>query len=658
MLKRILMAVGLFAALQCTAHAGAFFFDLPIHVRWNGGAYAVAVADFNGDGRDDLAALVEGHLEVLLQDGTGALATPLQLEIPSVVFYAIHAADLGANGSSEILVGHDGGLAVFAWNGAGGFALKNHAAQSRCGYMATADLDFDGAPDVFCHGQLGDAALYYSSQGNDLKAPVYMVTPAYDLYATTQVQLRDVTGDGKPDLLLASSGSNSFFVYPHDGSRGFLPAVAYPYPEEDDLWSSAIEVMDVDGDGSNEVIVAKPCNRPCSGILVYRRSNQGYLTLSKRLASYDNPSALLAADIDRDGHQDLLVGHAGWFAVGRYMGLGQDLSSVETLAENVQTFFGSNRYAVGDLDHDGFTDLAVANFFGVSLLYGRRRVASDFDGDGVSDLLWRHSAGRNVVWRSAQIATPTSIDDIDPAWSVQATSDFDNDGKSDVFWRNRESGANEIRLSATLHQDVTAVTNQDWQVVGAGDFDGGGHSDLLWRNMRTGANTIWKSGYSSTPQATNGMTDLRWAVVGVGDFNRDGRSDILWRHSTTGANVIWHSGQRAEQRALTGVTNLAWQIAGVGDFDGDGADDLLWRNRSTGANTIWLSGNSSANQTVTGVTNLVWTIAAVADYDGDGRSDLLWRKATTGDNVIWRSADARQQQAVAPVRDLRWKPVP
>ena len=654
---RILMAVGLLVALQPVAHAGAFAFDPPTHVGSHG-AYAVEVADFNGDGRDDLAALVEGHLEVALQDGTGALAAPLRLEINSAYFHDIQVADLGADGTIQLLVGHERGLAVYTWYGVGGYGVATYWAQVPCRFLATADLDFDGAADVYCHAQGFQGALYYSGPGNALQAPVYMQAPVNMGFSYIgEARLGDVTGDGKPDLVQTANGYNSFFVHAHDGARGFLPPVAYPYPEEDDSWSGAIEIMDVDGDGSNEVIVAKPCNRPCSEILVFSRGEHGYLALSQRFPSHDIPRALLASDIDRDGRQDLLVGHAGWHSVGRYMGQDAGLSGAEVLT-SVPTHAGSNRYALGDLDHDGFTDLAVANSFGVSVLYGGHSAPSDFDGDRVSDVLWRHSTGRNVIWRSADSTQPTTLDDLDAAWSIQATGDFDGDGAGDVFWRNHETGANEIRLSAHDPQSTTGVTSQHWQVVGAGDFDGDGRSDLLWRNARTGANTIWKAGNSAMVQATSGVTDLRWKVVGVGDFDGDDRSDILWRHATSGANVIWRGGHRASPRAVVDVTNLAWKVAGVGDFDGDGEDDMVWRNGSTGMNAIWLSANKATSQAVRGVSNLAWTIAAVGDYNGDGRSDLLWRNTASGANVIWRSADARQQQAVATVRGLAWEIVP
>jgi len=647
-LKRFLMAASLVFAVQFPVYAGQFAFESPVNVTWRGGTHAVSVADFNGDGRDDMAVLYQGHLEVVLQDGNGRLGEPMEFSIASVDFLTVAHADIGADGTNEILVGHDNGLAVYRWNGTG-FSLEDHPSLSPCWFMASADLDFDGSPDVFCHGYHGDAALFYSASGGALEFPVYMQTAAYGTpQHVMQAQLKDVTGDGKPDLLLATTSSSAFFVYAHDAGRGFLPAVSYSYPAEYSLYSGVIEAVDLDGDGSNEVVVAMPCNRPCSSVLVYKRGASGYLELSKTLPTYDSPWALLAYDIDKNGRQDLLVGHAGWSAVGLYRGRAEGLSDSETLSL-VATQAYSDRYSIGDLDHDGYNDLAVSNTFGVSVLYGARPVANDFDGDFVSDLLWRRASGTNAVWLSANSATPQSIDAADAAWSIQATGDFDGNGTGEIFLRNTKTGANQIWEAGYEPKPVTSVTNLDWQVVGAGDFDGDGQSDLLWRNHRTGANAIWKSGNYRSQQATLGVTDLRWQVAGVGDFDGDGRSDILWRHAITGINAIWLSGRFETQRAITAVTNGQWRIQGVGDFDGDGKDDVVWHNVSAGANAIWLSADYGTQKSVVTVTNPDWTIAAVGDYNGDGLCDLFWRNGRTGANVIWRSADYGKQLAVTTV---------
>jgi hypothetical protein len=484
-----------------------------------------------------------------------------------------------------------------------------------------------------------------------------------------------VTGDGRPDLLVTASSVNSFFVHTNNGFGGFWPATVYTHPwTPTGVWAAALEVLDLDGDGINEVVTASPDNRPDAALNIYRRGAGGYLYLAGRTPLHDSTTALIADDVDGDGDADLIAGHYGFNAVSlREGGAGGMTEQTRyDLPGFGHLFYArevghSNAISLGDLDGDGCTDLAGATHSGVFLLYGCEPFAnqipvSDFDGDGVADLLWRREAsGENEWWQWADWYASPLCARLCAAltgnnWEAQAVGDFDGDGNSDVFWRDRASGANSIAHRSVFQVGITGVANQRWQVVGAGDFDGDDRSDLLWRNLSTGANTIWKSANSTSTQVTDAVTDLRWEVVGVGDFDGDGRADILWRHSASGRNVIWRAGRRTGQQELRRVGNLAWQVAGVGDFDGDWVDDVVWRNTSSGANTVWLSADAEKQQVVKGVSNLAWRIAAVADYNGDNRSDVLWRHGTSGQNIIWRSADSKQQQAVL-ARDPAWRVV-
>jgi hypothetical protein len=279
----------------------------------------------------------------------------------------------------------------------------------------------------------------------------------------------------------------------------------------------------------------------------------------------------------------------------------------------------------------------------------------DFDGDGHADILWNNTAsGANVIWKSANAATPQAVSPLsDLNWNVAGVGDFNGDGKSDILWRNRSSGANVIWKSANsaTPQAMAAVGDQHWIVAGTGDFDGDGNSDILWRNTSTGSNLIWRSGNSATQQAVS-TAPTAWSVAGIGDFDADGKSDVLWRNGGSGANVIWRSANAATVQAVAAV-NLAWLVAGVADFDGDGRADVLWRS-NTGANVIWKSGSSATPQAVTAAAT-DWTVVAVHDYDGDQHADILWRRRnTTGANVIWKSASSATPQAVNTVSDLSW----
>jgi len=291
----------------------------------------------------------------------------------------------------------------------------------------------------------------------------------------------------------------------------------------------------------------------------------------------------------------------------------------------------------------------VAGFRGATVPLAR--VRADFDGDGMSDILWRNaSTGSNSIWRSANASSTQGVTAIpNPAWRVAGTGDFDADGRADIFWRNLSTGQNAIWRSANsgMGQVLTTVNDLNWKIAGIGDFDGDGRSDVLWRHALDGRNGIWRSANPSTPAAVSTIADRNWTVSGIGDFNADGRSDILWYNVATGQNALWRSASSAQGQVLTTVTNRSWKVAGVGDFNGDARSDILWRQRVSGANAVWLSGNAATSSNLATVADQGWQVAGVADFDGDTRSDILWHHATGGQNSIWRAGSSANLQTLA-----------
>lgn len=289
-------------------------------------------------------------------------------------------------------------------------------------------------------------------------------------------------------------------------------------------------------------------------------------------------------------------------------------------------------------------------------------VANDFNGDGVSDILWRNaSSGLNAIWRSANVSLRTNVTQVtDAHWKVVGTGDFNGDAITDVLWRNDASGSNAIWLSGNsgTPQSITAVSNLTWMVAGVGDFNGDGKADILWRNSASGVNAIWRSGDYATQSTVDSVTDVNWAVAAVADFDGDGKDDILWRNRSTGADTMWSGGSAAQRRAVSAVTDLNWKIVGAGDFNGDGASDLLWRNAAVGTNAIWQSANSAARQAIDSMSGASWTVVEVGDFNEDGKADVLWRNQSSGANIIWRTGNAATPQSVAAVTDLAWAVVP
>ena len=173
---------------------------------------------------------------------------------------------------------------------------------------------------------------------------------------------------------------------------------------------------------------------------------------------------------------------------------------------------------------------------------------------------------------------------------------FNGDGQTDLLWRHITTGQVFIwllnGLSVQSLGSLGQVSDLDMQIVGVGDFNGDGQTDLLWRHITTGEVFIWLlNGLSVQSTGSLGtVADLNWQIVKVGDFNGDSQTDLLWHHAITGQVFIWLlNGLSVQSLGSPGtVTDLGWQIVRVNDFNGDGKADLLWRHTATGQVYVWL----------------------------------------------------------------------
>jgi hypothetical protein len=335
--------------------------------------------------------------------------------------------------------------------------------------------------------------------------------------------------------------------------------------------------------------------------------------------------------------------------------------------DTITDFRSGDRIVITDAKLPGFTFNVIGNtvtFTGGSLTLGslpgnlvaqvaagggvelaiERPPTNDFNGDGISDVLWRNDTGTLTDWLGTSNGSFTgnwnnSHDTQTTVWDVVGTGDVNGDGRVDVIWRN-SSGTVTDWLGAANGGFVGNFANADlnlattWTMSGTGDFDGDGRSDILWRNSDgTVTNWLGTSNGSWVGNFANANVSLttNWSIVGVGDFNGDGHDDVLWRNSS-GTITDWLG---ADQGSFVGNwtnANLnlstSWQVVGTGDFNGDGRSDILWRD-ANGTITDWLG---TANGGFVGNFNNAainlgnnWQVMGVGDYNGDGRDDIAFR---------------------------------
>ena len=145
----------------------------------------------------------------------------------------------------------------------------------------------------------------------------------------------------------------------------------------------------------------------------------------------------------------------------------------------------------------------------------------DFNGDGKADILWQNStSGEVYLWlmSGTTIASQGSPGTVSPSsgWVIQGTGDFDGNGMSDILWRNSASGEVYIWLmnGMTLAgQGSPATVSSAWSIKGTGDYNGDGKADVLWQNS-SGEVYVWEmNGLTITGQGSPGTASSPWQIA-------------------------------------------------------------------------------------------------------------------------------------------------
>ncbi len=77
----------------------------------------------------------------------------------------------------------------------------------------------------------------------------------------------------------------------------------------------------------------------------------------------------------------------------------------------------------------------------------------DFDGDGMSDIVWRDTLGNTSIWlmNGAAVASAGGLGNVPTTWSIVLTGDYDGDGKSDLLWRDTGGNTRDLVHERRVH---------------------------------------------------------------------------------------------------------------------------------------------------------------------------------------------------------------
>ena len=319
-----------------------------------GGASAVTLLDWNGDGHLDIAAsgLGDGNTEVFVNDGAGAFTSAERLQGNVGSVRAIADVDLDSNGQSELVIAGSSGI-VIARNGAATLLLSNTGGID----VATADIDLDGAQDIVAVRATDRTVdLYF----NDGSGGAFNQAELQSGSVGT-VSIADLNADGVPDLLLGRDGSDlqapQHQVYYQQGNGQFSAGQSFGASPV-----TALLAGDINDDGWNDVATINE-----TGVhQVYLGSSTGDLVLApEQLVSTGMRRGVLV-DFNGDESLDLLLA-------------GVDAGALEIHANNGIGRLGLGDRAAPDLRLLGQTTITLAA--GEAYVEPGATAIDDIDGD-------------------------------------------------------------------------------------------------------------------------------------------------------------------------------------------------------------------------------------------------------------------------------------
>ncbi len=346
------------------------------------GPYFVAAGEFNGDGRPDLAVAdyFSNDVTILLGNGSGGFAQPAGSPVAAGLGpAAIAVGDFNGDGRSDLAVAGNGSgdVTILLGNGAGGFTQPGG---SPIGTgpgpisVAVADFNLDLKPDIAVADNLSNnvTILLGNGAGGFTQAAG---SPVGAGSGPMSVAAGLLNGDGMPDLAVANNQSNNVTILLGNGAGGFTQAAGSPVAAGSG--PVAVAIADLGGGGGRDLAVV---NNQSDTVSILLGNGSGGFAPAPGLPvpAGPAPASIAVADFNLDGRPDLAVVASGNDTVRIVIGdntgrFGRPPGSIFGVAS---TPYSS---ATGDFNLDGKPDLAVAGFFqdAVTILLGNPSLAPD-----------------------------------------------------------------------------------------------------------------------------------------------------------------------------------------------------------------------------------------------------------------------------------------
>ncbi|HEY0610759.1 MAG TPA: FG-GAP-like repeat-containing protein, partial [Chitinophaga sp.] len=646
----------------------------------NVGGSTVVVKDLDLDGKPDIISLHVSDNMLTIGRNTstvGHISFAASAALGVTRPYDVTAGDLDGDNKPDIAVASDdyGTLSVFRNTSTTGTIAFAARADIQTGYVsldiAMHDLDGDGKADVVLTHPFEDEFSVYKNTSNigsvSFASAVYYSIDGYP----GGLAAGNVTGDGKPDIVIVNGVVSGISVYnnrvsPAPFISSFTPATG-----------AAGTIVTINGHNFNGITgvsfggvnaASFTVNSPVSITAVVGTGAAGsvavtnvYGTATKAGFAYGLPpviSSISPASAVAGASVTISGAHFSTSAQSNIVTFGGVRANVLSASANslVVTVPPGSVYrpvsvTVNSLSayteqpfittFPGADSAFTAASFGAKAEFEGRGMGSiaDVDGDGKLDMVF--PSGDKVIAVSRNTSKPGSLSFAskivfpgpDEFYEL-APADMDGDGKQDIIVSTEGAQLSILRNISTGGNPAFAP-KVDFKVDGAmgfatGDLDQDGKPDLVVVNY-AGAISLFRNisrnGVIAIDRRVN-YTMPSPRAVALGDFDNDGRPDIVvamnssiavYRNtSTVGAisfTPVWNMPVTSPTRLYTP------------DIDGDGKTDIVVNLRFT--KEVIVFRNSSASANISFAAKQSFAIGddayyiTIADLDGDNKPDIV-----------------------------------
>jgi FG-GAP-like repeat len=341
------------------ADASAGQFKRVVYYAAGSRPYQVVTAKLTNSGNVDLvvADYLSDQIIVLLGNGDGTFRKPTTFSI--AVPIALAVGDFNNDGKEDLAVVEYGGtgesvIAILLGDGTGKFRQSaSYPSGVETTGVAVADFNGDGNQDVAVANNAGNVMVFFGTGKGTLRKPTTYNLPSHTI--PYGIAAGDLNEDHSPDLAVAEDGAGSVAVLLNDGTGHFKKPVTYNAGGGEVV---DVKIADLRNNGDQDLVIADAS----LGMVVLLNEGDGtFGKASIYTPTFENwqpPEACTVADFNLDGNLDVAcatVRNNAYFFYGKGNGrFSSGIEIKETINHN-----GGFSIAAGDFNNDNAPDLAI-----------------------------------------------------------------------------------------------------------------------------------------------------------------------------------------------------------------------------------------------------------------------------------------------------------